>query len=244
MIVALAIGLALGDPGLRGQAVPDPVGSMEPTLDVGQRVLVNRVSYHFSDPRSATSSSSTRPPAPRTGRSAASSRRRRGPCPKPTAERSDTNFIKRIVAGPGDTLSDRGRAPRRQRGRRRTTFIRPCRGGERVQFPAGDHHSARPLLHDGRQPWVERRQPLLGPRPPRLDHRQGLLHLLAARPNRDPLTAPVGPGAAGAAGRRSRRLFRFDRELGARFVAGADEAGRGSLAGPAGGRGGADRLRR
>jgi len=27
-------------------------------------------------------------------------------------------------------------------------------------------------------------------------------------------------------------LFRFDRELGARFVAGADEAGRGSLAGP------------
>ena len=29
-----------------------------------------------------------------------------------------------------------------------------------------------------------------------------------------------------------RRLFAFDRELGARFVAGADEAGRGSLAGP------------
>ncbi len=28
------------------------------------------------------------------------------------------------------------------------------------------------------------------------------------------------------------RLFRFDRELGRRFVAGADEAGRGSLAGP------------
>jgi ribonuclease HII len=32
--------------------------------------------------------------------------------------------------------------------------------------------------------------------------------------------------------RRAARLFRFDRELGARFVAGADEAGRGSLAGP------------
>src|SRR5437660_2911877 len=28
------------------------------------------------------------------------------------------------------------------------------------------------------------------------------------------------------------RLFRFDRSFGARFVAGADEAGRGSLAGP------------
>jgi ribonuclease HII len=32
--------------------------------------------------------------------------------------------------------------------------------------------------------------------------------------------------------RRAARLFRFDRSLGARFVAGADEAGRGSLAGP------------
>src|SRR5687767_918527 len=30
----------------------------------------------------------------------------------------------------------------------------------------------------------------------------------------------------------ARRLFRFDRELGRRFIAGADEAGRGSLAGP------------
>jgi ribonuclease HII len=30
----------------------------------------------------------------------------------------------------------------------------------------------------------------------------------------------------------ARRLFRFDRKLGTRFVAGADEAGRGSLAGP------------
>ncbi|MGH2987020.1 MAG: ribonuclease HII [Solirubrobacterales bacterium] len=32
--------------------------------------------------------------------------------------------------------------------------------------------------------------------------------------------------------RRAAKLFRFDREFGARFVAGADEAGRGSLAGP------------
>ena len=33
-------------------------------------------------------------------------------------------------------------------------------------------------------------------------------------------------------GRAARRLFAFDRSLGRRFVAGADEAGRGSLAGP------------
>jgi ribonuclease HII len=49
-----------------------------------------------------------------------------------------------------------------------------------------------------------------------------------------------GPRASSRAGRRARRrrrssgsrLFRFDRALGARFVAGADEAGRGCLAGP------------
>jgi ribonuclease HII len=35
-----------------------------------------------------------------------------------------------------------------------------------------------------------------------------------------------------ANGRSGRRLLQFDRRLGARFVAGADEAGRGSLAGP------------
>jgi ribonuclease HII len=50
---------------------------------------------------------------------------------------------------------------------------------------------------------------------------------------------PSGAGRAARAARRSharsrsgRRLFAFDRELGSRFVAGADEAGRGSLAGP------------
>jgi ribonuclease HII len=47
------------------------------------------------------------------------------------------------------------------------------------------------------------------------------------------------PGAAGTSRRARRRrrssgsrLFRYDRALGARFVAGADEAGRGCLAGP------------
>ena len=46
---------------------------------------------------------------------------------------------------------------------------------------------------------------------------------------------PSGNRAARRRRRRAtsgRRLFSFDRELGCRFVAGADEAGRGSLAGP------------
>src|SRR3954462_2806184 len=47
---------------------------------------------------------------------------------------------------------------------------------------------------------------------------------------------PPSPGIATRRARARRRrvakLFRFDRSLGSRFVAGADEAGRGSLAGP------------
>jgi ribonuclease HII len=42
----------------------------------------------------------------------------------------------------------------------------------------------------------------------------------------------VAQRRARARRRRAAKLFRFDRSLGARFVAGADEAGRGSLAGP------------
>src|SRR4051812_49614204 len=46
--------------------------------------------------------------------------------------------------------------------------------------------------------------------------------------------ATLGATKAATARRRRRaaRLFKFDCQLGARFVAGADEAGRGSLAGP------------
>jgi ribonuclease HII len=54
-----------------------------------------------------------------------------------------------------------------------------------------------------------------------------------------PATASKDPAGSKARARRraqraasGRRLFAFDRRLGVRFVAGADEAGRGSLAGP------------
>ena len=62
----------------------------------------------------------------------------------------------------------------------------------------------------------------------------------APMPAPDAIVAPVA-GSAGAAARRrrsrtkrrtGRRLFQFDRGLGVRWIAGADEAGRGCLAGP------------
>ena len=75
-----------------------------------------------------------------------------------------------------------------------------------------------------------RRQPILGPGP-EMDHRRRLLHLLAARPDRHPLARTES-----AAGSRQQnaglQALPLRPRLGMRFVAGADEAGRGCLAGP------------
>ena len=48
----------------------------------------------------------------------------------------------------------------------------------------------------------------------------------------DAVRADAPPRRSTKRPRSGRRLFRFDRSIGCRFVAGADEAGRGSLAGP------------
>jgi signal peptidase I len=89
-----------------------PSGSMEPTLDINQRVLVNRFIYQFADPKigdivvfhppvGADEGGSGRCGDVGTGANGNSG----AACDEPIPEESDTNFIKRIVAGPGDTLS-------------------------------------------------------------------------------------------------------------------------------------------
>ncbi len=111
MIVALALGLALAIQAWLVKPYQIPSQSMEPTLDVGQRVLVNRFGYHLGGP-SIGDIVVFHPPAG--ADRGADCGRRPGPreaCPAPTATRSDQNFIKRIVAGPGDTLAVRNGHP-------------------------------------------------------------------------------------------------------------------------------------
>jgi signal peptidase I len=88
-----------------------PSESMEPTLDVGQRVLVNRFIYHFEEPAIGDIVVFHPPAGAESSSECGVTVHGSQPvdvgeaCPKPTSEESSQNFIKRIVAAPGDTLS-------------------------------------------------------------------------------------------------------------------------------------------
>jgi signal peptidase I len=143
-IVAVALGLALGIQAFIVKPYRIPSGSMEPTLAIKQRVLVDRVSKHFTDfhrgdivvfkpPKGADSETQcgdpNKPPDE--------------PCPKPTPEKSDTNFIKRIIGLPGDRLKViKGRAYINGR-QLKEPYIRPdascpiCNEPREITIPPG-----------------------------------------------------------------------------------------------------------
>ena len=131
MIVALAIGLALLIQAFVVKPYQIPSGSMEPTLDRGQRVLVNRFIYHLKDP-AIGNIVVFHPPVgaenddcgdPNAGSGT------RTPCDKPEPKESETNFIKRIVAGPGDRLRIENGHPVVNGIEAKEDFINPCRSG-------------------------------------------------------------------------------------------------------------------
>jgi signal peptidase I len=101
-IVAVALGLALGIQAFLVKPFRIPSESMVPTLEIGQRVLVDRVSYRFSDPDRGDIVV-FKPPEGQPS-TCGVERPSDMPCPKGTPEKSDTNFIKRVVGLPGDHL--------------------------------------------------------------------------------------------------------------------------------------------
>jgi signal peptidase I len=93
-----------------------PSGSMEPTLGINQRILVNRLSKHpgigdivvFHPPTGADLSGVD--PNQRQCANASQGFNAEGsaddqPCDKPVPGKSSETFIKRVVGLPGDTLS-------------------------------------------------------------------------------------------------------------------------------------------
>jgi signal peptidase I len=134
VIVALAIGLALAIQALIVKPYQIPSESMEPTLDPGERVLVNRLGYRVGDP-AIGDVVVFHPPAGADGNRCGVQRGQGQACAEPTPERSDTNFIKRIVAGPGDRLSIADGHPVVNGDMAEEDFIRPCAGGNGCNFP-------------------------------------------------------------------------------------------------------------
>ena len=137
VIVGLAIGLALLIQAFIVKPYQIPSASMEPTLDIGQRVLVDRVSYHFGDPEIGDIVVFHPPEgavggAPECGVHVNSAVEA---CPQPVDQESDTNFIKRIVAGPGDTVSIKDGHPVVNGVEAKESFIRPCGGGTGCNLP-------------------------------------------------------------------------------------------------------------
>jgi signal peptidase I len=142
VIVALAIGLALAIQAWIVKPYKIPSGSMEPTLDEGQRVLVNRFIFHFHEPEIGDIVV-FHPPA------GAESANECGvlvnktqpiesgePCPNPTPVESSQTFIKRIVAVGGGTLSIKDGHPV-VNGVEKTDepYINPCGDGYECNLP-------------------------------------------------------------------------------------------------------------
>ena len=156
LIVALALGLAFAIQAFIIKPYRIPSGSMEPTLSIGQRVLVDRIGNDFFPP-AVGDIVVFHPPAGAANQiCGAKSYSSREPCPKPTPQEArNTNYIKRVVAGPRrhDRDRRRSRVAQRQGAEGEVRELRRLHDrGRRLQLPAGDQDSGRLLLHDGRQP--------------------------------------------------------------------------------------------
>jgi signal peptidase I len=117
---------------------------MEPTLAIGQRVLVSRIGMDFSEPHVGEIAVFHPPknaeqevcgPTPHVVKVGGAA------CSEPEPEKSSVNFIKRIVAGPGDEIYIReGHVYRKAAGktqfvREQDPYIRACGASPECNFP-------------------------------------------------------------------------------------------------------------
>jgi signal peptidase I len=142
----MAIGLALGIQAFLVKPYQIPSASMQPTLEPGERVLVNRLSYTLGGDPSIGDVVVFHPPAGADNDRCGVPRETNQACAEGTPEQSEQNFIKRVVAGPGDTLSiQNGHPVVNGEEMEDESFVRPCGGGsacdltEPIEIPP-DHY--------------------------------------------------------------------------------------------------------
>jgi signal peptidase I len=138
VIIVIALLLALGIQAFIVKPYRIPSGSMEPTLQIGQRVLVDRIGTRFSGPHVGEVAVFHPPkdaeheicgPIPHMVTLGGAA------CDAPESQRASVNFIKRIVAGPGDVISiDEGHVTRNGK-REKDSYIRSCGDSQECNFP-------------------------------------------------------------------------------------------------------------
>jgi signal peptidase I len=144
LIVAVALGLALGIQAWIIKPYRIPSGSMEPTLAIGQRVLVNRIGMDFGEPHVGEIAVFHPPegaeqeecgPIPHVIKLGGAA------CSAPVPKEASVNFIKRVVAGPGDEIYVKeGHVYRKPAGkstfeREHDPYIRECGVSPECNFP-------------------------------------------------------------------------------------------------------------
>jgi signal peptidase I len=138
VIVLVAVGLALAIQAFIVKPYRIPSGSMEPTLKVGQRVLVNRIGMDVKGPK-VGEIVVFHPPKDAEQEVCGPSPHMVSPggaaCATPESEKSNVNFIKRIVAGPGDKLYIKEGHAYRNGKREKDSYIRGCGSGSECNFP-------------------------------------------------------------------------------------------------------------
>jgi signal peptidase I len=146
LTVAIAVGLALLIQAFIVKPYRIPSPSMVPTLEIGQRVLTNRLINHpsvgdivvFHPPAGAD------PITPVCGNPNQGAGHNQA-CDTPTSAESKQTFIKRVVAGPGDTIYIKDGHVYRNGVREKDSYIEPCGPDPSCNFltpikvPPGDY---------------------------------------------------------------------------------------------------------
>src|SRR5215207_5837030 len=136
-LVAVALSLALAVQAYAVKPYRIPSGSMEPTLQIDDRVLVDRVGHRIGAQPEVGDIIVFHPPAgadaepPRCGAPS----RNGAPCARPTAAPSRQTFIKRVVAVAGDTVAIRDGHVIRNGRRSAEAFAAPCGGLDGCYLP-------------------------------------------------------------------------------------------------------------
>ena len=136
VIVATALIIALVVQWLLVKPYRIPSGSMEPTLDIGQRVLVNRITHRLGADPKVGDVITFHPPVDADSQVCGVNHPDDQPCPRPTPRKSgNETFIKRVVGVGGDRIAIRDGHAVRNGKEQKESFTNPCGGGPGCNMP-------------------------------------------------------------------------------------------------------------